>query len=210
MDVVGNKKGNHIMSNITTATPDFNVKHKTHFETLLKFIALLGILIAYFLYMSWKYDASTGFSVALITWSFFVLCTPIADGGFILAFPIRLLFGIKMSITQIVLWFVAIALNIFILTTSPSTYDLTFLTKLLKHILTQPYPYWSILILSAMGTLLSIYFGDEMMDVTSHKKREIFHRHGFKYKTILVVGLGILTIVAYYYLLSSLNIQLPK
>jgi hypothetical protein len=160
--------------------------------------------------MSWKYDAATGFAVSLLTWSFFVLCTPIADGGFILAFPIRLLFGLRMSVTQIVLWFVAIGLNVFMLNSASGTYDLTFQTRLLMHILTTPYPYWGILILSAAGTLLSIYFGDEMMDVTSHKDRVMHHRHGLKYRTVLVLGLGILTVVSYYYLLDSLNIVLPS
>jgi len=189
-------------------TPSFHIKHAPHRETLLKFIALALILVAYFFYMSWKYDASTGFVVSILTWSFFVLCTPIADGGFILAFPIRLLFGIKMAITQVVLWFVAIGVNGVILVYQPEVYDLSFITQLLKHILTEPYPYWAILILSALGTLLSIYFGDEMMDVASHKERVKQHRHGFKHRTILVVGLGALTIVAYYYLLDGLNITL--
>jgi hypothetical protein len=188
----------------------FNPKHTTHGESLFKFIALISIVVAYFLYMSWKYDASTGLGVSVLTWSFFVLCTPVADGGFILAFPIRLLFKIKMSYTQVVLWFVAIAINVFYFTSSPNTYDLTFITKLLKHILSEPYPYWSILMISALGTFLSIYFGDEMMDVASHKDRENNHRHGAKYRIILVLGLGILTVVAYYYLLSSLNVVLPK
>jgi hypothetical protein len=197
------------MFSIKPQAPKFNIKHETHVETLLKFITLALILVAYFLYMSWKYDASTGFSTALLTWSFFVLCTPVADGGFILAFPIRLLFGIKMSITQVALWFIAIAINIFMLASEPNAYDLTFLTRLLKHILTAPYPYWFILILSAAGTLLSIYFGDEMMDVTSHRHRALHHRHGLKYRAIIVAGLGILTVASYYFLLNSLDITLP-
>lgn len=198
------------MSKFSCNSIEFHNKHETHKESLLKFVALLSILVAYFLYMSWKYDASTGFGVALLTWSFFVLCTPVADGGFVLAFPIRLLFGIKMSITQVILWFVAVGINIFMLLTNPATYDLSFLTKLLKHILAEPYPYWSILIISALGTFLSIFLGDEMMDVTSHKHRKLSHRHGLKYRTILILGLGILTVVAYYYLLNSLNVVLPK
>tara|TARA_R110001583_G_scaffold41891_1_gene133124 strand:- start:19338 stop:19934 length:597 start_codon:yes stop_codon:yes gene_type:complete len=198
------------MFKIPAQAKKFHVKHETHRETLLKFIALALIFISYFLYMSWKYDASTGFAVALLTWSFFVLCTPIADGGFILAFPIRLLFGIKMSITQVVLWFIAVGFNIYMLATKSNAYDLTFLTQLLKHILTVPYPYWSILILSATGTLLSIYFGDEMMDVASHKERKAYHSHGLKYRTVLIAGLCILTVVSYYYLLGSLNIVLPE
>jgi hypothetical protein len=197
------------MYTIKSKTIKFQTKNETHRETLLRFIALLLIFAAYFVYMSWKYDASTGFTVAILTWTFFVLCTPIADGGFILAFPVRLLFGIKMSITQVVLWFVAIGINIFMLISESNAYDLAFITKLLKHILTNPYPYWSILILSATGTLLSIFFGDEMMDVASHKTREIHHRYGLHYRTLLVLGLGTLTIVAYYYLLDSLNVVLP-
>jgi len=188
----------------------FHSQHETHKETLLKFIALLFILVAYFIYMSWKYDASTGFGVSLLTWSFFVLCTPVADGGFILAFPIRLLFKVKMSITQLVLWFVAIGINVFMLSTSPHIYELSFLTQLLKHILSEPYPYWSILIISALGTFFSIFFGDEMMDVTSHKDRDKSHRHGFKYRTILIVGLGALSVTAYYYLLNSLGISINE
>ncbi len=198
------------MLKINTNTIKFNHKNETHSESIYKFLALIAIVIAYFLYMSWKYDASTGLGVSILTWSFFVLCTPVADGGFILAFPIRLLFKIKMSITQAVLWFVAVGINIYFINISPESYDLTFITKLLKHILTEPYPYWSILIISAIGTFLSIFFGDEMMDVANHKDREKNHRHGAKYRSVIVLGLGVLTVVAYYYLLSSLNVTLPE
>lgn len=198
------------MFRIKSKPIEFKTKNETHWETLLRFIAVALVLVLYFVYMSWKYDAATGFAVALLTWTFFVLCTPIADGGFILAFPIRLLFGIKMQITQVVLWFVAIGINVYMLISASNAYDLAFMTKLLRHILTNPYPYWSILILSAAGTLLSIFFGDEMMDVVSHKSREIHHRYGLHYRTLLVFGLGALTIVAYYYLLGSLNVVLPE
>ena len=146
------------MPKIKTKTPTFHIQHETHKETLLKFLALLTILVAYFIYMSWKFDASTGFGLALLSWSFFVLCTPVADGGFILAFPIRLLFGIKMAVSQVVLWFMAVGINIVMLIATPNTYELTFLTQLLNRILTEPIPYWSILIVSALGTFLSIYF----------------------------------------------------
>ncbi len=197
------------MLRLKSNLPKFNHHHITHKESLLKFLALLAVLAAYFVYISWKYNASTGFGVTILSWSFFVLCTPIADGGFIIAFPIRLLFGVKMSITQVVTWFVAIGINVVMLMTAAPTYELTFLTKLLKQILMQPYPYWSILILSALGTFLSIYFGDEMMDVTAHKERVKYHRHGFKHRIILVLGFAALVILAYYQLLSSLNINLP-
>ncbi len=185
-------------------------KHETHKDTALKFIALLGVLGGYFAYMTWLYDSSTGASLTLLSWSFFVVCTPVADGGFILAFPIRLLFGTRMVTTQIFVWFVAVGINIFMLIYNPKTYDITFLTALLKRILTEPYPYWSILIISAIGTFLSIYFGDEMMDVTAHKCCEKYHKHGFTHRVIIVVGLGLVTVLAYYHLLRSLGIEIPE
>ncbi len=188
----------------------FHHRNETHKKTILKFVLLVAILVAYFLYMSWKFDAGTGFAVSVLMWSFFVLCTPVADGGFILAFPVRLLFDIKMSRTQVVLWFVAIGINVFMLQYSPESYDLSFLTSLLKKILLEPYPYWSILIISALGTFLSIFFGDEMMDVTLHKDRVNHQRHKINYRIILVVGLAVLTVMAYYHLLSGLDIVIPE
>lgn len=188
----------------------FSHQHETHKRTLIKFIALTAVLVAYYLYVSWKFDASTGIGVTILSWSFFVLCTPIADGGFIIAFPVRLLFGIKMSITQAVTWFIALGINIYALLATAHTYELTFLTRLLKRILTEPYPYWSILILSALGTFLSIYFGDEMMDVTMHKHRVKFEQHHFKYKIILSIGFTVLIILTYYHLISSLKIEIPE
>ena len=187
----------------------FQTKHPTHKETLLKFLALVAILAAYFVYMSWHLGAAAGASVALLSWSFFVLCTPVADGGFILAFPMRLLFKVKMTVTQIIIWFVAIGINVGFILSKPEVYQLSVITQVLHQILTQPYPFWSIIIISAMGTFLSIYFGDEMMDVTTHKERSKHHKHGMKYRLILVVGLGTLTLISYYFLLNQLHIQLP-
>ena len=184
-------------------------RHATHRESLWRFIALLAVLIAYFVYMSWQFDPATGALLAVLSWSFFVLCTPIADGGFLIAFPVRLLFGIRMMITQVIVWIAAILINVAVLLVAPEVYDHTKLTVLLKIILTTPWPDWSILLISAAGTGLSIYFGDEMMDITSHADRRKSHRHGFTYKTLLVLGLAVLTITAYYRLLSDLHMTIP-
>lgn len=184
--------------------------HQTHRESLWRFLGLIAVLVFYFAYMSWKFDAATGAWLALLSWSFFVLCTPVADGGFVIAFPVRLLFGARMLTTQIIVWIVAVGINIAALSIAPESYEDTALTRLLETILTNPWPYWSILLISAAGTALSIWFGDEMMDVTSHADRKKHHQHGFKHKFILVLGLGVLTILAYYQLLSDLNIAVPS
>jgi hypothetical protein len=187
----------------------FSSKHQTHKESLWRFVGLVAALLGYFVYMSFQFDAATGAWLALLSWSFFVLCTPIADGGFIVAFPLRLLFGIRMVWTQLVVWVAAAALNIVAIYLAAASYADTALTRLLFRILTTPWPYWSILLLSAAGTAFSIWFGDEMMDVTTHAQRTRHHRHGFKHRIFVVLGLGVLSILAYYHLLNDLGVALP-
>ncbi len=55
----------------------------------------------------------------------------------------------------------------------------------------------------------STWFGDEMMDVTTHADRKMHHKHGFKHSTLLIVGLSVLTVLAYYQLLNDLGVAVP-
>jgi len=183
-------------------------KQETHREVAIKFVLLLAVLLAYFGYLSYEYGFATGGIVAAITWSFFVLCTPVADAGFLLDFPIRLLFGIRMFISEVVVWVVATCINAYAMIFRESMYDTTILTSLFKKIILTPYPYWSIVILSGFGTFLSIYFGDEMLDVFRHRDRVKYHQNAFKLKVIAVISLFLLIFLSYYYLLESLNIHL--
>ena len=185
-----------------------NYNARTHSETLMKFLLLAVVLVAYGGYLGFKYDLATGGLLAALTWSFFVLCTPVADAGFLLDFPLRLLFGIRMVISEIAVWVIAIALNIYAINTVPNVYEATFLTSLFKTILTTPDPYWAVIALSGIGTFLSIIFGDEMMDVFSHKDCVLRHSHGFFYKLLATVTVMALTLVLYYHLLEKLNLNL--
>jgi len=187
----------------------FHLKHPTHLETFLKFSFLLLVLLGYFAYLSWKFDIATGGMVAGLTWSFFVLCTPVADAGFLLDFPTRLIFGLRMIVIEIFVWIIAAAINIIVILYNPAIYEKTFLTSLFYKILTHPWPYWGIILLCAAGTFLSIYFGDEMMDVVSHKERNQSHRHSFKHKMIFMTGLFLIIFIAYKHLISGLGITLP-
>ena len=180
---------------------------ETHRETLYKFLILLAVLILYFSYLSYKYGILTGGIVSAITWSFFVLCTPIADAGFLLDFPIRLLFGIRMLHSELLVWAIAFSINGYTLYDDPAIYDKTVLTELLKKIILTPYPYWSIIILSGIGTFYSVYFGDEMLDVFRHRDRQKFHEHGFKIRLVGAIALFALIFTAYYFLLSKLQIE---
>ncbi len=148
----------------------------------------------------------TGGIASALTWTFFVLCTPIADAGFLLDFPLRLLFGIRMLFSEFAVWALAIAINVFSLIYFAEYYETTKLTMLLHGILTMPYPYWSVILLSGAGTFLSIQFADELMDVVRHRDRGFFHRHAFKHEIVIIVFF-VLVLVGYYKLMASLGIE---
>jgi hypothetical protein len=187
----------------------FNLKHETKKHTLRKFILVFLVLITYFLITSLKIGFKEGISITLLTWSFFVLSTPIADAGFLLDFPIRLITKLRMVYSEIIVWVIAIALNIFYFFTNPEIYNQTILLSLFKQILSQPYPLWIIIILSGIGTFLSIVFFDELMDVKYHKHRKKYHKHISKYQYILFVFIILLIITIYYFVIKQLGINIP-
>jgi len=175
-------------------------------QVFYKFLLLCILLVAYFAYLSYRFDVVTGGIASALTWSFFVLCTPIADAGFLLDFPLRLLFGIRMLISEIAVWILAIAVNAVALLYFAEYYETTKLTILLHGILTIPYPYWGVILLSGTGTFLSIQFADELMDVVRHKDRSFFHRHGFKHEVVMI-AFFIFVLFGYYKLVASLGIE---
>lgn len=175
-------------------------------QVVLKFLGLVALLFGYFGYLSFKYDLATGGVASILTWSFFVLCTPVADAGFLLDFPLRLIFGIRMVLSEIAVWGVAIVTNVVVMLYGPDYYETTVLTQIFHQILTQPFPYWGIVVLSALGTFLSIRFGDELMDVIHHRDRDFFHSHHFKHELILFVFF-LFVIFGYYHLLASVGLE---
>jgi hypothetical protein len=73
-------------------------------------------------------------------------------------------------------------------------------------IITTPFPYWTIILLSGIGTFLSIRFGDELMDVLHHKDRSFYLRHHFKHEIILFIFF-LLVLFAYYEFMLILGID---
>lgn len=175
-------------------------------QVWIKFALLCCILFVYFFYLSYQYDILTGGITALITWSFFVLCTPIADAGFLLDFPLRVLFGIRMVFSEVIVWAIAFAINVIAFFGFRIYYETTLITKTMEVILTTPNPYWAVIILSGIGTFLSIRFGDELMDVIHHKDRHFFHKHHFKHEIILFIFF-LLVLYGYYEIIARLGIN---
>jgi hypothetical protein len=184
------------------------LKHETKRITLIKFFFVLVLFLVYLLFVSLKYGLKNGFLIALLTWSFFVLCTPIADAGFLFDFPVRLLLKVKMIFSETLVWIFAISLNIYVLTFKSEIYSRTLLLKLFYFILTHPFPYWLIIILSFLGTFLSIYFADELLNVVEHKERLNYFLHYEKYKILMFLFLISFIILLYKFLLHELGVNI--
>jgi len=187
----------------------FNLKHETKKHTLRKFLLILLVLIAYFVLTSIKLGFKEGISITILTWSFFVFCTPVADAGFLIDFPIRLITKLRMVYSEIIVWSLAIIANIIYFVTNPQIYDHSIILSLFKQILTNPWPYWSIIILSGLGTFLSIIFADELMDVSKHHERKKYHKHLSKYQYIIFAFIILFIIIIYYFLIKQLGLNIP-
>ncbi len=132
---------------------------------------MLAVVVAYGAFALYKFGVQDGLAVTALTWSFFVFATPIADAGFLVGFPLRLLLGIRMLSSQIGVWVVALLMNVLALTVDSGIYSKTPLLELFHKILATPWPLWSILIISAIGTLVTIKFDDDAIDIASSKQK---------------------------------------
>ncbi len=185
-------------------------KEYTHHHPLVKFLTVLLFFIAYLAFTIMHYGAEQGILIALLSWSFFVFCTPIADAGILVDFPLRLLTGIRMLHAEMSVWLFAFLLNLFTFQAQPTIYNRTIILKLFHHIITQP-EFWPIIILSAVGTFFSIYFGDEILDIVAEKEkfRSKYQRHFLKYRLIVFLFIFSFVIMLYYFLLNKLGISIP-
>jgi len=185
------------------------LKHSTKRNVLRKFLLVLLIFVSYFFFIAKKYGIQQGFLVSILTWSFFVLCTPIADAGFLIDFPLRLITRIPMFFSEIFVWVIAISLNFYAYFLTPTIYEKTKILIFFKHILNKPFPFWSIIFISALGTFVSIKFGDELLNKVDHHERTIYKKHKYNYRFILMIFIFVITITLYDFLLKKLGVDLP-
>ena len=185
------------------------VKHHTKREALLRFAFVVVLVVAYGAFMVYKYGASHGLLVTALTWAFFVLCTPVADAGFLIAFPLRIILRVRMLISEVFITFIAVGVSVYALTTTPSIYEQTQLLKIFKHILTIPYPFWGIIIISTIGTFFSIIFGDELLDTVHHHERTTHKKHRHIQRIVITVFVITTTVAIYHILLNKLGVSLP-
>lgn len=179
------------------------MKQAKIYNDLFKFLILLLIVLLYFFYLSFQSDFKTGGVVTLITWSFFVLCTPIADGGFLIDFPIRLLYDIRMLHSEIIVWSFALLLTVFLYNFYPQYFETNILTKIFHQILKNPWPYWIIILLSTIGTFSTITIGDEIYDHLTKKDKKTISKKNIIFMTCLFL----ITFFLYHKIIQNLGIN---
>ncbi len=174
---------------------------------LVKFLIVAGLVILYMIFAIIQFGLRDGLLVTALSWSFFVFCTPIADAGFLLDFPIRLLTGFRMLYTEIIVWVIATILNIFAFTFLPTTYTKTPLLQLFHKIILTPWPLWIIIFLSAIGTFVSIYLGDDAFDIVVAKNKLSTYQRD-KLRIYFSVATFVLTFIIYFALLAVTHTQI--
>lgn len=187
------------------------VRKYIHEHPFTKFLLVFFFFLIYILFTVRRFGFGEGLLIGLLTWSFAVFCTPIVGAGLLLDFPLRLITGIRMLYSEILVWMIAFSLNLFAFITAPSIYDKTIFLSLFKKIIIQPFPFWGIIILSGIGTFFSVYFGDELLDI-SFKKLKIrrkYGKHKNKYRLIMLISIITLVVVLYWLLLRELNVNIP-
>jgi hypothetical protein len=185
------------------------VRHETKRKALTKFLLVLAIVVLYWVFISLRYGKVMGAQITLLTWSLFILCTPIASAGLLVDFPVRLITRLRMFHTEIAVWAFALALNGFTLAANASVYDTTILLSVLKFILTNPVPYWSVIFVSAAGTFVSIRFADELLDVSREKHRKYYLTHQGKH-TLIIFSFIILVLALFYgFIVQAIGLELP-
>jgi hypothetical protein len=183
------------------------LKHDTKKQVFKRFLTVLIIFSLYFIFVVFKYGVKDGILVGLLTWCFFVFCTPVADAGFLVGFPSRVLAGIRMLQSQILVYIIATIIVIFSLLFSPDVFEKTIILKIFKTILLNPIPYWVIIFICLIGTFLSVIFGDELMDVFKHDERKIWKEHGFTHNLLILLFLFVCCFFIYFYLMSELGLE---
>ena len=184
-------------------------RHETKRHVLRKFLLVLLLFVGYFFFITQHYGLENGFLITLLTWSFFVLCTPVADAGFLLAFPLRLITKLRMLYSQMLISAFAIVLNTYTFFELPELYEKTKLLSFFQHILAQPVPFWAIILISGVGTFLSVRFGDELMDTVHHSERKLHQCHKHTLRWIGMVFLFGITLILYDFLLQKMGVHLP-
>jgi hypothetical protein len=127
----------------------------TKFQKI-RFISFLSFFALISLNLMWHSGFKMGVLLGFLTWSFYVLCIPLSNNAIITTSVLNLFTSNAVRYAKFIPWIVAIFLNIIICIFVPYAYLMSATTFLLYRILSNPWPYWIILITSSLGGIYSV------------------------------------------------------
>lgn len=120
---------------------------------LFKLLVCIPLILLFTTHMITRFEPVDGIHLVILIWTFIILCTPVTKGGVLIDGPMYLVFGKTWAFTEIILWLVALIINLVTIDTRPGLYVNTFITHFLYHILMNPWPFWLVLGACALSML---------------------------------------------------------
>lgn len=105
-----------------------------------------------------------------------------------------------MLSSEIFVWMLAVIINTTFLIVYPIVYNKTQFLQLSHKILTSPWPFWSIILLSAVGAFASVILDDDFYDIVKSKKE--------KAQLYFTIGVFSITFVLYFLILKYTHINI--
>lgn len=104
--------------------------------------AYSGLFLVVIFYLIKLHGVSQGFIASYLTWSFFVLCTPIISRALLISTIIEKITGSTLYNAGLFTWSGALISNMILLNLVPTIYTMNPLSGFLAHALTTPRPHW--------------------------------------------------------------------
>ena len=155
-------------------SPRLRTINKVHLK-IIYFLLTILLLTLYTKPLIPKFGLRTSIHITFLSWSFLVLCFPLARGKILIKIPYELIFKSKLAIPELVAWPLAIIGNFIMYYRSPASYLKTYVTTLFFNILTNPWPFWIMIIVCAIATFYTAFL------------RVSTKKHRAKYKTFGVL-----------------------
>jgi hypothetical protein len=129
----------------------------TKFQNI-RFLCFLSLFILIGLNLVLQYGVGRGMHLTFLTWSFYMLCIPIPNSAVATSFILNFFTSKSERYAKLIPWLIAVLLNIFTYFVMPYTYVMSATTFLLYRIISNPWPYWIIIVTSALSGVYGTYF----------------------------------------------------
>lgn len=113
-----------------------------------------------------------------------------------------------MFITELFVWFIAITVNIYTFFIHPEIYEKSLLGHMFYEILGNPFPYWSIILLSFIGTFISVHFADELMDYIKYNEVNKNLKHRLVFEGIIMASIFLMIFFVYSIVINKFGIDI--